>query len=57
VGTESGGSLLYKNNMKMAELPKDFNPTGSVGFFIGLVSNDGYKTKETFVFLLPERLA
>jgi hypothetical protein len=43
--------------MKMAELPKDFNPTGSVGFFIGLVSNDGYKTKETFVFLLPERLA
>jgi hypothetical protein len=33
VGTESGGSLLYKNNTKMAELPKDI-PIGQLGFLL-----------------------
>jgi hypothetical protein len=35
MGTESDGSLLYKNNIKMAELPKDMDPTVKFGFFVG----------------------
>jgi hypothetical protein len=33
---ESGESLLYKNNTKMAELPKDINPTDKLGCFLYL---------------------
>jgi hypothetical protein len=33
-GTESGGSLLLKNDKKMAELPKDIVPYGGVGLFV-----------------------
>ena len=32
-GAESGGSLPYKHNIKMAELPKDINPTDQFGYF------------------------
>jgi hypothetical protein len=34
VGAESCGSLVHKNKIKMAELPKDICPYGGVGFFI-----------------------
>jgi len=33
-GAESDGSLLLKNNNKMAELPKDIIPSVEFGFFI-----------------------
>ena len=33
-GTESGGSLLLKNDTKMAELPKGIGSYGGAGLFV-----------------------
>ena len=57
-GAESDGSLLLKNNNKMAELPKDIIPSVEFGFLLrGKIYGKESKPKVTIIIRNRKRTA